>query len=59
MAGIYGLAVSSDGHVVATVGWDGTCRVWSVRMQKPLFVLPLQAQILKSPIYRPHIVNIY
>ena len=42
VSGVYGLAVSGDGHVVATVSWDGTCRVWSVRMQKSLFVLPLQ-----------------
>ena len=43
VSGVYGVALSSDGHVVASASWDGTCRVWSVRMQKVLTTLHLQA----------------
>lgn len=44
VAGVYGIALSHDGHVIASASWDGTCRVWSLRMRKLLQTLALQAR---------------
>ena len=41
VAGVYALAVSPDGNVMTTASWDGTCRVWSVRMNRQIARLPL------------------
>lgn len=37
---VSGLDISSDGLMLASVSWDGTCRLWSLRMRKLLCVLP-------------------